>query len=212
MTSLRRRKPLRAPDSPAERPAGCLEGQLLIAMPAMTDKRFRRSVIFMCAHSDEGAMGLIINQRASGVSLPELLGQLDIVSDGAVEDLPQSLLAMDVQVGGPVERGRGFVLHTADYSAAASTLRIIGGICLTATVDILRALAEGNGPERAMLALGYAGWSPGQLESEIQANGWLHGPADADILFSRDHDLKYDRALSKLGVDLQHLVSEAGHA
>lgn len=191
---------------------GSLEGQLLIAMPGMTDKRFRRSVIFMCAHSAEGAMGLIINQRAQGLSVPELLGQLDIVPQGETDTLPARVQGMDVHVGGPVETGRGFVLHSPDYFAKNSTLAIAGNVCLTATVDILRAMVGGQGPRRAMLALGYSSWSPGQLENELHANGWLHGPADQDLLFSRHLDNKYERALLKLGVDLQHLVSQAGHA
>lgn len=188
-----------------------LDGQLLVAMPVMTDKRFARSVIYMCAHSAEGAMGLIINQRASHISFGELLQQLSILPG---EDTEPGVdhLDLDVQVGGPVETGRGFVLHSSDYYAADSTLPIDDGVSLTATVDILKAIAGGKGPDRAILALGYAGWRAGQLESEIAANGWLHCPADADLVFDRDLDLKYDRALSKIGIDPSHLVSEAGHA
>jgi putative transcriptional regulator len=188
-----------------------LDGQLLIAMPIMTDKRFARSVIYMCAHSAEGAMGLIVNQRASHISFSELLTQLSIVPDGS-DDIEIELADMDVHVGGPVETGRGFVLHSADYYAADSTLPIDEGVSLTATIDILKAIAGGKGPDRAILALGYAGWRPGQLESEIAANGWLHCSADADLLFDRDLDQKYERALSKIGIDPSHLVSEAGHA
>jgi putative transcriptional regulator len=188
-----------------------LDGQLLIAMPIMTDKRFARSVIYMCAHSAEGAMGLIINQRASHISFSELMKQLSIVPDGS-DDIEIELADMDVHVGGPVETGRGFVLHSADYYAADSTLPIDEGVSLTATIDILKAIAGGKGPDRAILALGYAGWRAGQLESEIAANGWLHCPADADLLFDRDLDQKYERALSKIGIDPSHLVSEAGHA
>jgi putative transcriptional regulator len=188
-----------------------LDGQLLIAMPIMTDKRFARSVIYICAHSAEGAMGLIINQRASHISFSELMKQLSIVPDGS-DDIEIELADMDVHVGGPVETGRGFVLHSADYYAADSTLPIDEGVSLTATIDILKAIAGGKGPDRAILALGYAGWRPGQLESEIAANGWLHCSADADLLFDRDLDQKYERALSKIGIDPSHLVSEAGHA
>ena len=188
-----------------------LDGQLLVAMPIMTDKRFARSVIYMCAHSAEGAMGLIINQRASHISFSELMKQLSIVPDGS-DDIEIELADMDVHVGGPVETGRGFVLHSADYYAADSTLPIDEGVSLTATIDILKAIAGGKGPDRAILALGYAGWRPGQLESEIAANGWLHCSADADLLFDRDLDQKYERALSKIGIDPSHLVSEAGHA
>ena len=189
-----------------------LDGQLLIAMPAMSDKRFARSVIYMCLHSAEGAMGLIINQRANNVSFPKLLTELGILDKGAEDTVPAAILSMTVQVGGPVASGHGFVLHSADYSGGSSTLAIDKGVCLTNTIDILRAMARGSGPDQAMLALGYAGWAPGQLESEIQANGWLSCPADADLLFNRDLDLKYDRALSTLGVDPCHLVSYTGHA
>ena len=188
-----------------------LDGQLLIAMPVMTDKRFARSVIYMCAHSAEGAMGLIINQRAAHISFSELLQQLSILPD-SIDDSQGDLIDLDVHVGGPVETGRGFVLHSSDYYAADSTLPIDDGVSLTATIDILKAIAGGTGPDRAILALGYAGWRAGQLESEIAANGWLHCPADPDLLFDRDLDLKYDRALSKIGVDPSHLVSDAGHA
>jgi putative transcriptional regulator len=188
-----------------------LDGQLLVAMPIMTDKRFARSVIYMCAHSAEGAMGLIINQRASHISFSELLKQLSIMPDSA-DEVETELADMDVHVGGPVETGRGFVLHSADYYAAESTLPIDDGVSLTATVDILKAIAGGKGPDRAILALGYAGWRAGQLESEIAANGWLHCSADADLLFDRDLDQKYRRALSKIGIDPSHLVSDAGHA
>jgi putative transcriptional regulator len=192
---------------------GYLEGQLLIAMPIMTDKRFARSVIYMCAHSAEGAMGLIINQRASHISFRELLKQLGIgpgKGEGIEVDL--GLADMAVHVGGPVETGRGFVLHSSDYHAADSTLSIDDDVSLTATIDILKAIAGGTGPDKAILALGYAGWRAGQLESEIQANGWLHCPADPELLFDRDLELKYTRAMSKIGIDPSHLVSDAGHA
>ncbi len=192
---------------------GYLDGQFLVAMPAMTDKRFARSVIYLCAHSVQGAMGLIVNQRAPHITFPELLGQLSIPGgDNGEDGFEPDLIDLDVHVGGPVETGRGFVLHSSDYFAANSTLPIDDGVSLTATVDILKAIASGKGPDRAILALGYAGWRPGQLESEIQANGWLHCPPDVDLLFDRDLDQKYDRAMSKIGIDPSHLVSEAGHA
>jgi len=199
-------------ETPRKRKArgeGYLEGQLLVAMPVMTDRRFARSVIYMCAHSAEGAMGLIVNQRAPHIGFRELLKQLKIAPDKGI------LLAqaeMDVHVGGPVETGRGFVLHSSDYYAADSTLAIDEGVSLTATIDILKAIAAGKGPDKAILALGYAGWKPGQLESEIAANGWLHCPADLDLLFDRNLEQKYERAMSKIGIDPSHLVSEAGHA
>ena len=201
---------MRLPKKRKDRNTGYLDGQLLVAMPIMTDKRFARSVIYMCAHSAEGAMGLIVNQRASHISFGELLQQLGVMP-GNIE-LQSDLTDMDVHLGGPVETGRGFVLHSSDYHVADSTLPIDDGVSLTATIDILKAIAGGKGPDRAILALGYAGWRAGQLESEIQANGWLHCPADVDLLFVRDLEQKYERALSKIGIDPSHLVSEAGHA
>jgi putative transcriptional regulator len=191
---------------------GYLDGQLLIAMPIMSDPRFARSVIYMCAHSEDGAMGLVINQRASHISFPDLLTKLNIVSSPPEGSISDNVRGMSIHVGGPVETGRGFVLHSSDYFVNDSTLPIEDGVCLTATIDILKAIAAGNGPNRAILALGYAGWSPGQLESEIQANGWLNCPADPDLIFGTDLDLKYTRALAKIGIDPSHLVSDAGHA
>ena len=190
---------------------GYLEGQLLVAMPVMTDRRFARSVIYMCAHSAEGAMGLIVNQRAPHIGFRELLKQLKIAPSNGDEILV-GRADMDVHVGGPVETGRGFVLHSSDYYAADSTLAIDEGVSLTATIDILKAIAVGKGPDKAILALGYAGWRAGQLESEIAANGWLHCPADLDLLFDRNLEQKYERAMSRIGIDPSHLVSEAGHA
>jgi putative transcriptional regulator len=190
---------------------GYLEGQLLVAMPVMTDRRFARSVIYMCAHSAEGAMGLIVNQRAPHIGFRELLKQLKIAPDND-DGIVVAQAEMDVHVGGPVETGRGFVLHSSDYYAADSTLAIDEGVSLTATIDILKAIAAGKGPDKAILALGYAGWRAGQLESEIAANGWLHCPADLDLLFDRNLEQKYERAMSKIGIDPSHLVSEAGHA
>jgi putative transcriptional regulator len=200
--------------SSKSRKGGYLDGQLLVAMPSMSDRRFARSVIYVCAHSAQGAMGLIVNQRAPHISFSELLGQLSIEGDDGPGEgnQPLELMDVDVHVGGPVETGRGFVLHSSDYFAADSTLTIDADVSLTATIDILKAIAGGKGPSRAMLALGYAGWRPGQLEDEIQANGWLHCPSDLDLLFDRNLDQKYERALSKIGIDPSHLVSEAGHA
>jgi putative transcriptional regulator len=192
--------------------SGYLDGQLLIAMPTMVDRRFARSVIYMCAHSAEGAMGLVINQRASHISFPDLIERLEIVGTDAEETMPPDMLSLAIHVGGPVEPERGFVLHSSDYFAASSTLPIDDEVCLTATIDILKAMATGKGPNRAILALGYAGWAPGQLENEIQANGWLHCPPDLDLIFERNLEQKYDRALSKIGIDPMHLVSSAGHA
>lgn len=189
-----------------------LEGQLLIAMPAMADKRFARSVIYMCAHSDEGAMGLIVNQRAPNLSFPDLLERLQLLDEDAEISVPSKMLHMPVHLGGPVEPERGFVLHSSDYFTPSSTLPIDDNVCLTATIDILKALAAGEGPDRAILALGYAGWAPGQLESEIHANGWLSCQADLELVFDLDVEEKYERALYKLGIDPTHLVNAAGHA
>ena len=189
-----------------------LDGQMLIAMPAMEDPRFSRAVIYLCAHSSDGAMGIIINQHAPNINFAELLDQLNITSDNNAIQIPPSLHTMAVHVGGPVETGRGFVLHSTDYYAEDSTLPIDERVSLTATVDILRAIATGDGPDKALLALGYAGWEPGQLENEFQFNGWLHCPADPDILFDRNVENKYGRALEKIGIDPARLVNAAGHA
>jgi putative transcriptional regulator len=190
---------------------GYLDGQLLIAMPVMTDKRFARSVIYMCAHSKDGAMGIIINQRAPNIDFPELMTRLGL-GTGEHTALPTDLASRAVHVGGPVETGRGFVLHSADYIVSDQTLQIDSTVCLTATIDILKAMAAGSGPDRSIMALGYAGWSPGQLEREIAANGWLSCPSDPDLVFSSELDRKYTRALAKLGIDPSHLVSDIGHA
>jgi putative transcriptional regulator len=191
---------------------GYLDGQLLIAMPAMGDPRFSRSVIYLCAHSSEGAMGIIINQRAPNISFTELLEQLNIVPPEDRIALPMGLSAMAVHLGGPVETGRGFVLHSSDYFKSESTLPIDDSVCLTATIDILRDIAKGSGPNKALLALGYAGWAPGQLEEEIQSNGWLNCPADPALIFDPEVDGKYNRALGSLGVDPIRLVNDSGHA
>jgi putative transcriptional regulator len=181
-------------------------------MPIMSDPRFARSVIYICAHSEDGAMGLVINQRASHISFPDLLSKLNIVPAHLEGSVAEGVRGMSIHVGGPVETGRGFVLHSSDYFVNDSTLPIEDGVCLTATIDILKAIAAGNGPNRAILALGYAGWSPGQLESEIQANGWLNCPADPELIFNTDIESKYTRAMAKIGIDPSHLVSDAGHA
>lgn len=200
------------PSGTATHGQGYLDGQMLVAMPSMQDERFQRSVIYMCAHSDEGAMGIVINRPAVDLSFSDLLVQLGIIQDGEAIRLPQAAERMNVLVGGPVETSRGFVLHSPDFFLDESTLPIDDGVCLTATVDILRAIARGKGPESAVLALGYAGWSPGQLESEIQANGWLNCPADPALIFGTSLEAKYDQALRKIGVDPMMLSSEAGHA
>ena len=191
---------------------GYLDGQMLIAMPSMRDERFSRSVIYVCAHSSEGAMGIIVNQIAANVNFPDLLVQLEVIPAADLIQLPQRAGTVKVLKGGPVETGRGFVLHSSDFFIENSTLPIDDGICLTATLDILKAIARGDGPASAILALGYAGWAPGQLEDEIQGNGWLHCDADPDLIFGGDIEEKYLRALRKIGIDPGMLSNEAGHA
>jgi putative transcriptional regulator len=191
---------------------GYLDGQMLIAMPTMTDENFARSVIYMCAHSTEGAMGIVINQPAANINFPKLLVQLVVIPAKEAIRLPEKAESVRVMKGGPVETGRGFVLHTADFFLKDSTLPIDDSMCLTATLDILAEIAKGGGPENAILALGYAAWSAGQLETEIQDNGWLHCAADPDLIFGTDADKKYDKALRKIGINPAMLSSEAGHA
>ena len=191
---------------------GYLDGQMLIAMPTMRDERFARSVIYVCAHSSEGAMGIVVNQPAPNIRFSELLVQLEVIPAADLIQLPPRAGVIKVLKGGPVETGRGFVLHSADFYIENSTLPIDEGICLTATLDILKAIARGKGPQSAVLALGYAGWAPGQLEGEIQENGWLHCTADPELIFGPDIDGKYGRALRKIGIDPGKLSSEAGHA
>jgi putative transcriptional regulator len=192
--------------------ADSLEGQLLIAMPNMMDGRFDHSVVYLCSHSEQGAMGLILNQIARHLSLEELLIQLNILNDETAIRLPSKIREMNVHKGGPVEVERGFVLHSDDFIIERSTLSIADGICLTATLEILKAMAEGGGPEQAMLALGYSGWAPGQLESEIQANGWLTCPANPQLVFDPVYDDKWQRALMSIGIDPAMLFGDAGHA
>ena len=191
---------------------GYLEGQVLVAMPGMADQRFARSVIYLCAHSREGAMGLIINQRAKRVKFADLLVQLEVIDEQEAIRLPQRAGGMQVLKGGPVETQRGFVLHSSDYHVEDTTMPIDGTVSLTATVDILRAIARDAGPYQAVLALGYAGWAAGQLEKEIQQNGWLSCEADADLVFGADLESKYARAMRKIGIDPAMLVNDAGHA
>jgi putative transcriptional regulator len=181
-----------------------LTGKLLIAMPAMPDPRFARSVIYVCAHSEQGAMGIIVNQVAPNVTFPSIIEQLGIEAGIDLSSQP-------VHVGGPVESGRGFVLHSPDY-VRDTTLVIDEQFALTATIDVLRAMATGQGPNRAVFALGYAGWAPGQLDAEIQQNGWLTAPADADVVFSTDNETKWTRALRRIGIDPALLSTTAGHA
>lgn len=192
--------------------AGFLDGQLLVAMPGMPDNRFARSVIYLCAHSEEGAMGIIVNRPARKVLFSELLVQLEVIAPDEAIRLPAQAESVQVLKGGPVETGRGFVLHSNDFFIDNSTLPINGGVSLTATVDILRAIARGDGPDRALLALGYAGWPAGQLETELLENGWINIPADSSLIFDEALGSKYERALHKVGIDLRRLSSDLGHA
>jgi putative transcriptional regulator len=185
---------------------------MLVAMPGMMDERFSRTLIYLCAHSPEGAMGIVVNKPAADLNFPDLLVQLDIIPEAERIRLPHRVGNMQVLMGGPVETSRGFVLHSPDFYLDQSTLPIDDGVCLTATIDILRAIARGEGPKSAVLALGYAGWSPGQLETEIRSNGWLNCPADPELIFNASVPSRYDLALRKIGIDPAMLSMEAGHA
>jgi len=182
-----------------------LAGKLLVAMPDMGDARFERSVIYMCAHSDDGAMGLIVNKPAPEVRFGDLLKQLGIEADPEARDIR-------VHFGGPVEHGRGFVLHSADYNSGNGTLEVDGTTSMTATMDVLEDIAAGRGPESSMLALGYAGWGPGQLEDEIALNGWLVCDARDDIVYGRANEFKWKAALKHMGIDPLLLSSTSGSA
>ena len=188
-----------------------LNGQILVAMPDMADQYFAKSVIYLCAHSEDGAMGIILNQPSQIKSFPDLLVQLQIIAPQDRITLPTQIGQFPVLSGGPVQTDRGFILHTPDFHLDQSTMSIDDSVSLTATVDVLRAIAAGEGPTRAMMALGYAGWDPGQLENEIQHNGWLHCPADPDLVFDHEISTKYARALRSIGVELGQLSSFAGH-
>ena len=179
-------------------------GKLLIAMPGMRDPRFARTVVYMCAHSLEGAMGLVINRALESLTFSDLLEQLGIQSQIVHH-------GVNVHFGGPVDTGRGFVLHSPDYRQDGTAI-MADGVALTATIDILRAIASGEGPRRHLLALGYAGWGPGQLDDEIRANGWLHVAADEDLVFGPELESKWERAIAKIGIDPRMLSDLAGHA
>jgi putative transcriptional regulator len=184
---------------------GFLDGKLLIAMPGMGDLRFARAVVFLCAHSTEGAMGLIVNKPAPELKFGDLLRQLNIP---AAEGLGETR----VHFGGPVEHGRGFVLHSGEYAVEGASLKVSPAFSMTATVDILQDMARGAGPRRAILALGYSGWGPGQLEGEIQANGWLIAPAEPELVFGRRDAEKWEAALRLLSIDPRLLSAEGGRA
>lgn len=190
--------------NPDESKNGYLTGQLLVAMPSMRDSRFTRTVIYMCAHTSEGAMGLVLNRLVGSLTFPDLLAQLGIDHSGKGEEIR-------VHFGGPVETGRGFVLHSSDY-VDTGTLVVSNNIALTASLDILRDIARGAGPRRSLLALGYAQWYAGQLDAEMQANAWLSVAPDDEIVFDGDLDHKWERAFAKLGGAVHHFSTEVGHA
>lgn len=195
----------RTPEMTRKPGSGLLAGKILIAMPGMTDPRFARSVVLICAHGEDGAMGLVVNRPAGDLRFAELLDQLGIEAADGARDVP-------VHFGGPVETGRGFVLHRREGEAGEGQMPIGADLAMTTTRDILEDLAQGRGPSEAVLSLGYAGWGPGQLESEMLDNGWLTAEADDAILFGRDNDGKWREALRSLGVDPLMLSSAAGHA
>jgi putative transcriptional regulator len=203
---------IKLPTSSPRSLGGFLDGQLLIAMPGILDDRFARSVIYVCAHSEEGAMGIIVNRPAERVDFRQLLVQLKVIGPDEAIRLPAEASSLLVLNGGPVDTSRGFVLHSNDFCIDNSTLPIGGGVSLTATIDILRAIASGSGPGQAVLALGYAGWAAGQLEAEIQQNGWLNCPADPSLIFDSALDSKYERAMRRAGIDIGRLASASGHA
>lgn len=193
------------PAGPPTQSAEELGGRLLIAMPGMSDPRFERAVVLVCEHSDGGTMGLMINKPSTEVTFPELARHLDVT-------VPEGGARIPVHVGGPVEPGRGFVLHTADYERPGATMQVSARFGMTATVEVLREIAAGQGPTRSLLALGYAGWAPGQLASEIAANGWLTAEASTEVVFDLSADAKWSAALAAIGADPVTLSATAGRA
>ena len=183
---------------------GSLAGQLLIATPVVSESCFARSVIYMCAHNEEGAMGIIINYPVESIGIKEIFDQLDIDSEAKIRKFP-------IHFGGPVESNRGFVVHSADYAVAESLIQK-DGIAVTASVSVLQELAMGKGPAQGMLVLGYAGWSPGQLEAEIENGSWIVVPASKQLVFDTDNETKWNVAVSTLGFDMGHFSTVVGHA
>ena len=187
-----------------------LKGKLLIAMPNMQGDDFAQSVVFLCEHNRDGAMGLVINKPAPRMFFDDLVEKLALAPDSG--SIREEILQIPILLGGPVKQFQGFVLHSTDYLSPKESLKISGDFALTATVDVLRDIALGKGPMRKLLALGYAGWSPGQLEDEIKRNGWLHCDADTELVFSGFHEGLHRAALAKIGVDPRMLSADAGHA
>lgn len=196
-------KPTPEPDLTRRAPDR-LTGQILVAMPSLTDPQFNQTVILLCAHGEDGAMGLILNRSLEKPSFAGLLKQLDIEPNPPAREIR-------LCAGGPVENVRGFVLHTRDW-VADSTVEVEGGLGLTTSLDVLKAIAGGEGPRQGLLALGYAGWGPGQLEAEISENAWLSVPADESLIFDPDNETRWRRAMAKLHIDPLALSPTAGHA
>lgn len=189
-----------------------LKGQFLVAMPGMDDERFRDAVVYVVGHGDEGAMGLVVNQCLEDMCFADILAELKLGEPDQIIRLPAPVRDRQVLRGGPVQRSRGFVLHSSDYFRNGNSYAVDEEICLTATLDVLKALAFGPSPHEALFALGYCGWSPGQLESEIRGNGWLTVPFSRDLLFATPLDRRYDTALARLGITRANLSSLAGRA
>ena len=194
-----------ASQNPKQEQSGFLLGKLLVALPGMPDPRFEKSVIFMCLHSAQGAMGLIVNKPFEGLTFREMVGKLDLTVTADTPDPP-------ILFGGPVGTGQGFVLHSSEYASADATMPVTSEISLTATIDILRAIVEGRGPEKSLFALGYAGWGPGQIEGELASNGWIMCDTDPGIVFGHDCEAKWKAALATLGADITGLSADAGRA
>ncbi|MEO8758141.1 MAG: YqgE/AlgH family protein [Devosia sp.] len=189
-----------------------LKGQFLVAMPGMGDERFHESVIYVVGHGDEGAMGLIVNQSVEDMRFVDILEELGLGEKTEIIRLPSTVRDREVLRGGPVQRGRGFVLHSPDYFREGNSYVVNDEICLTATLDILKAMAFNHQPADAVFALGYCGWAPGQLENEIALNGWLTVPFSRDLLFGSPLHDRYDMALGQLGITRATLSGAAGHA
>lgn len=189
-----------------------LTGQFLVAMPGMEDERFADTVIYLCAHGEDGAMGLVVNRQIENLQFSDLMKQFELGGRDDSIRVPAEVVNKKILIGGPVETNRGFVLHSADYFTADSSLKVNDDICLTATVDVLRAMVRGTGPARSLLVLGYCGWGAGQLEGELKANGWLTVPHSAELLFSTEIDKRYAAALAAIGVSIAQLSSQSGQA
>lgn len=188
-----------------DNPSGYVADRLLVAMPSLQDGCFNRSVIYLCAHSPEGAMGVIVNSLITTVTMDEVLDQLSIPHELKMPDVP-------VHFGGPVEAHRGFILHSDDVVLDDSLVQG-GGIALSANIGMLKRIAEGSGPKHALLSLGYSGWAPGQLEAEIEAGSWIVAPVSREIVFSTDNEMKWALAAASLGIeDVSRLSYTIGHA